>query len=137
MSDVDPVFNCQQCGWCCRGEGGIALDEKRVGRLASYLGLPVERLLARFCHRRDGQWYVAAGRDGYCLFFDHSIPGCAVHPVKPEICELWPYFPGNVANREGFEVAKNNCPGIGRDVTHEAFVANARHHGLGPKTTKE
>lgn len=126
---MDPVFNCQQCGWCCRGEGGIALDDRRIELLAAFLNLPVERMLDRFCHRRNGRWYVAIGRDGYCLFYDPAIPGCGVHPVKPEICDLWPYFPGNVENREGFEVAKNNCPGIGREVTHEAFVAHARRQG--------
>ncbi len=129
---MDEIFHCRQCGWCCQGEGGIALNPARIDALAAFLGLPVERLLTQFCRQSGGWWYVAVGGDGYCLFYDHSISGCAVHPVKPEICSLWPYFPGNVQNPEGFAVAKNNCPGIGRDVDFQTFRNYALGHGLAP-----
>jgi Fe-S-cluster containining protein len=129
---VDAIFNCQQCGWCCQGEGGIALSPERIEALAAFLGLSPERLLARYCRQSGGGWSVATGPDGFCLFYDHSISGCAVHPVKPEICSLWPYFPGNVRHPEGFAVAKNNCPGIGREVDFPTFREYARCHGLAP-----
>lgn len=129
---MSQVFNCRQCGWCCQGEGGIVLSPERIDLLAGYLGLSQDRFLAGYCRSKNGRWQVATGTDGYCLFYDQTIPGCGVHPVKPEICSLWPFFPGNVAHPEGFQVAKNNCPGIEPDVDFQTFRSHARRHGLVP-----
>jgi Fe-S-cluster containining protein len=132
---VNEIFHCTQCGWCCQGEGGIALSPERIEALAGFLGLPAGQMLGRYCRKNGRGWQVAVGVDGYCVFYDHSIPGCGVHPVKPEICSLWPYFPGNVSHPEGFAVAKNNCPGIDRDVDFATFREYARKQGLAPNDT--
>lgn len=106
------------------------MDDARVGEIAGYLGIPLERFLSRFCYAAQGRWYVGVGRDGFCHFYDPTIKGCAVHPVKPDPCRIWPYFDGIIANRVGFDVARNNCPGFNEDVQYEDFVAYARNLGF-------
>ena len=109
------------------------MDEAKAAQVARYLDLPLDRFLSRYCYAARGRWYIGVGRDGFCHFYDHQIKGCRIHPVKPEPCRLWPFFEGIVANREGFEVARNNCPGIRDDVDYDEFVAFARRNSTDKK----
>ena len=45
-------FECQVCGTCCQGEGGIYLNPEEEKRIAEFLGLPVEVFYPVFAWRR-------------------------------------------------------------------------------------
>ena len=40
----------------------------------------------------------------------------------------WPFFRGNLLDKESFAMAKDFCPGIKREATHEAFVREGLHY---------
>ncbi len=118
------AFDCRRCGQCCYGEGGIVLEEEEIEKIARHLQLPLEDFLSRFCEKRHGRLSIKTGPDGFCIFFDQD-KGCLIHPVKPKICTLWPFFPANVRDKDNWELAKEACPGINPECPFEEFVRQA------------
>lgn len=119
------AFECRLCGTCCYGKGGIVVKDEEARRIAEFLGLSETAFRDRYCESLHGRTYLKCGDDGYCIFFDREKM-CLIHPVKPARCALWPFFPANVKDPQAWELAKDACPGISRECTHEAFVAQAR-----------
>lgn len=115
------AFECQRCGHCCQGVGGIVLTAHDRERLAGHLGLPVPAMLEQFAERAGGKLRLRAGEDGYCVFFRHGA-GCGVHPGRPDICRAWPYFRGNLVDATSWEMIQTDCPGVNEAAGHEAFV---------------
>ena len=115
------AFDCKMCGECCYGEGGIFMEEDEQKRIAEYMGLEFEDFLAQYTVKRHGRTYAAVGPDNFCIFFLKE-KGCTIHPVKPARCDLWPYFPANVEDRETWDQAKLACRGINRECSFEDFI---------------
>ena len=63
------VFDCQMCGQCCEGEGGIVLSPKDLKRLYEGLNLEKQAFLDAYGVFRNGKWQVRTGEDGNCIFF--------------------------------------------------------------------
>jgi hypothetical protein len=119
------VFECKMCGECCYGQGGIYLTDGEAERIALFLGTDRAAFIEQRCEQKNGRTYIRTGKDGFCIFYD-TEKSCRIHPVKPERCALWPFFPANVADRESWELAKGACPGINPDCTFEEFVRASR-----------
>ncbi|MGQ9688999.1 MAG: YkgJ family cysteine cluster protein [Desulfobaccales bacterium] len=118
-----PVFQCQQCGDCCRGEKGILVTPEEVEAMAVYLGLPVADFTARYLVDTPLGPQLASA-DGVCIMQAESL--CRVHPVKPRICREWPFLKALLENADEFEAAKGACPGLAADAVHEEFVRAAK-----------
>ena len=130
MPDSIPpeIFDCRRCGDCCLGEGGIILDERDVARLAAHLNQAVADFLMRCTELCSGRTRVRTAPDGYCLFYDHAIHGCAVHPARPDICRAWPFFRGNLVDEFSWRLAQDACPGIVAAAGHAAFARAGREY---------
>jgi len=115
-------FNCQRCGHCCQGEGGIVMTARDRKRLARHLGLDIPTMLAGCAESMGDKVRLRAGADGYCIFFRQG-QGCGVHPGRPDICRAWPYFRGNLVDATSWEMIQSDCPGVNRAVGHALFVS--------------
>ena len=118
------AFECRLCGACCYGEGGIFLAGNEERRIADFLGISVEIFLRQHCEIRHGRVYLRVGKGNYCIFYDQEKK-CAIHPVKPDRCSLWPYYRALVRDRENWELAMDACPGINPHASFEDFVEEA------------
>ncbi len=119
------AFECLKCGDCCYGEGGIFVEDEEIKRIAGFLGITQEAFLSQHCEERHGRIYVKTGPDGFCIYHD-AKNGCSIHPVKPERCALWPFYPAIVSDRENWEHAKDACPGINPYCPFEEFVRQSK-----------
>jgi Fe-S-cluster containining protein len=119
------AFQCRTCGDCCYGEGGISVEAEEIQRISHFLGINSEDFISRFCEERHGRLYVKTGPDNFCIFYDKE-KSCLIHPVKPDRCSLWPFYPAIVNDRENWELAKDACPGINPECSFEAFVRQAK-----------
>jgi len=113
------------CGDCCFGEGGIYLEDQESERIALFLQTSHDDFLACFCEERNNRTYLKTGRDNFCIFYEMGT-GCAIHPVKPGRCSLWPFYRANVEDEETWEMAKWACRGISRECSFEEFVRQSR-----------
>ena len=114
-----PAFECQLCGQCCRGEGGITVSAKELEEIASFLGISPARLKRGFTFLRHGRREIRTGTKGACLFLAGNR--CAIHPVKPRTCRVWPFLPGALKEEWGFLSLRQNCPGIDPQADWRAF----------------
>lgn len=132
MKDV-VAFECRMCGHCCQGEGGIILTDKDRKRLAAHLKLSVEEMIARYTAVQNGKIGVACGEGGYCVFFVEG-KGCSVHPGRPDVCRAWPFFRGNLIDKDSWEMIQEYCPGVNPEAGHAEFARQGRayllEHGL-------
>jgi uncharacterized protein len=123
-----PVFECQQCGDCCAGRGGIFVKPQEVADMAALLGMGVEEFCRRYVEASAMGPRLAIADNGFCVFLMEGNL-CRVHPVKPFICRQWPFLPALLVDAEELEQAKTACPGINPECSHEDFVAAALHQG--------
>jgi len=120
-------FECQRCNQCCHGRGGIIYQPEEIPAAAAMLDMDPAEFISAFLAPKDGGYEVLCNQNGACRLLGPD--GCRVHQAKPAICRRWPFFPGILANPSAFEDARQACPGIDPDISHEAFVAHA--HQLG------
>jgi len=119
-----PVFECQQCGDCCQGRGGILVRPEEAEEMAAHLKVSLEEFSRRYLETSPLGVRLAT-ENGGCVFLREGN-SCRVHPVKPFICRQWPFLPALLADPEELEQAKGACPGIDPDCRHEDFVVAAR-----------
>ena len=117
MVTISEIFVCQQCGYCCQGDTTVSLDENDQERMVKHLGLKREEVARRFW-RKTGNTIQMLTIDGHCIFFAN---GCTIHAGKPWRCTQWPLHPSMLDDRENYEVIKESCPGINRDMSYEDF----------------
>jgi Fe-S-cluster containining protein len=131
--DLHPiVFQCQQCGDCCSGRGGIYVRPDEVDAMAALLALPVAEFSRRFVEASPmGPRLTVA--DGVCVFL---MAGglCRIHPVKPFICRQWPFLPALLMHPDELEHAKGACAGLNPACTHKDFVEAALQQPRGEQT---
>ncbi len=123
-----PVFQCQQCGDCCAGRGGIHVRPEEIEAMAAHLSMPVHDFVRDYVEASVTGPRLTVAANGFCVFL---MAGnfCGVHPVKPFICRQWPFLPALLVEAEELEHAKGACPGINPACSHEEFVAAALSQG--------
>lgn len=114
------AFECKMCGHCCEGRGGIVMAAKDRKRLADHLGLSEEEMLARYAETVAGRVRLIAGDDNFCIFYEDG-KGCTVHEGRPDICRAWPFFRGNLIDKDSWEMVQEDCPGICAEAGHAEF----------------
>lgn len=114
-------FQCQMCGHCCYGSGGIVVGTKDLPRLLMYFNMEKEAFLKKYTKMTNAKPCLIVGADNYCLFFKEGT-GCTIHEARPNVCRAWPYFRGNLIDETSFEMAKEDCKGIVKTVTHAEFA---------------
>ncbi len=118
------VFQCQQCGDCCAGRGGIHVQPHEVEAMAAFLSISVEDFCSNYVEASVTGPRLTVADSGFCVFMLEGA-NCRVHPVKPFICRQWPFLPILLVEPDELEHAKGACPGINPSCTHEEFVAEA------------
>jgi hypothetical protein len=91
------VFECQQCGDCCQGKGGILVRPEEAEEMAAHLKVSLEEFSRRYLEVFSLGVRLAT-ENGGCVFLGEGNH-CRVHPVKPFICRQWPFLPAPALTR--------------------------------------
>ena len=108
------IFKCQKCGDCCKGYGGTYVGEKDIAAIAEFLNIESERVVDQYCQLSGKRLILAQAENQYCVFWDGT---CTIHPVKPNMCRLWPFIPSVLVDISNWQVMAGSCPGIRIDVS--------------------
>ena len=112
-SNPDGIFNCKQCGDCCKGYGGTYITEMKLQEIADYIGMKVDRFIREKCQIAGYRLVLAQKADGYCTFWDGL---CSIYPVRPDMCKRWPYIDGVLLDINNWNIMAGSCPGMRTDI---------------------
>ncbi len=108
-----PLFECRQCGDCCRGYGGTYVTEDDINRIAAHIGEDPDCFKRRYCQMSAGRPVLAQAENGYCVFHKEL---CRIHPVKPRMCRRWPFIDAVLEDIQNWKIMGASCPGIRTDL---------------------
>lgn len=90
---------CQRCGRCCNEEKTIAISFEDCRTVAGYLGLSLKKFMMKYTRPHELTSSVVGNarmmrkeKDGNCPFYNSYLPGCDIHPVKPQVCSAAYYL---------------------------------------------
>ncbi|MEJ2641462.1 MAG: YkgJ family cysteine cluster protein [Desulfosarcinaceae bacterium] len=106
----DELFECTQCGDCCKGFGGTYVTPDDIVALAAYLKLSPRSVREKYLVRSGDRMVLAQGADGYCVFCKEKR--CRIHPVKPRMCRAWPFIEGVLVDVANWDAMATTCPGM-------------------------
>jgi Fe-S-cluster containining protein len=79
--------------------------------MAAHLGMRAEGFRSRYVAASGDRLNEGVG--GRCIFLEEGrLATCRVHPVRPERCRSWPFWPELRDTAEGLREARRFCPGI-------------------------
>ena len=117
MSDVNKIFTCSRCGYCCHGETTVSLDREDQERMCAVLNMSREEVAEKYW-RITGNVVQMKIEDGHCIFYRD---GCTVHEGRPWRCGEWPLHPSILEDAANFSAISDSCPGINRELGYEEF----------------
>ncbi|MDD5225809.1 MAG: YkgJ family cysteine cluster protein [Candidatus Omnitrophica bacterium] len=83
------LFQCRQCGACCRQPGFVYLKEGDAARLATHLGMDIYQFTETHCLLMDRQHLALKKHaDETCLFLREE--SCSVYEARPAQCREFP-----------------------------------------------
>lgn len=110
----EDIFNCRQCGDCCKGYGGTFVTDTDIEMIARYIAVPKEDVATQYCQFSGKRRVLAQNSDGYCIFWNNGL--CGIHPVKPRMCREWPFIQAVVSVPANWKMMATVCKGIRTDV---------------------
>jgi len=114
------IFDCQQCGECCKGFGGTYISPEDIQAIADYIKIPSKKFLSQYCRPSGSKTVIAQGEDDYCIFCKDKI--CTIHPVKPRMCRQWPFIQSVLKDVSNWRAMAGSCPGMRTDVSDELIT---------------
>jgi Fe-S-cluster containining protein len=100
------------CTNCCRVQGWVYITEDDLQRAAAFLALSPADFEAQYVVRTKNTLRLRKPKGEQCHFLQEG--GCGIHPAKPVQCRLFPFWPELVENRDNWNEAAQNCPGMNR-----------------------
>jgi len=113
------IFECRQCGECCKGYGGTFVTESDILAIADYIGTSADDFTGKYGSPSGSGLVLAQGEDGYCIFAEQGR--CKIHPVKPRMCKAWPFIESVLRDPGNWYIMAGVCPGIRADVSEAAI----------------
>ncbi len=122
------IFECENCGTCCRGFGGTYVSAEHINEIAAFLETDPETVKNRYTVPAGSKRVLAQKPDGYCVFWDKH---CTIHPVKPRMCRAWPFIESVLRAPENWHIMAGSCPGMKTNGISERFVTACVERELG------
>ena len=107
--DTITIFQCKNCGDCCKGYGGTYLTQDDITAIATYIHTDPDNFIKEYCQISGKKPVIKQDHRGYCVFWDKI---CTIHPVKPRMCREWPFIKPVLVDILNWEIMAGSCPGI-------------------------
>lgn len=111
-------FECARCGNCCSGKPGrVWFDPNELVAMAKHLGLLPFEFVSRFTRELGGRpslREIERENGEFDCVFLRRVGGraeCAIHPVKPQQCRSYPFWPENLTSPQAYAEATLRCEG--------------------------
>lgn len=123
MTSSRELFDCTQCGDCCKGFGGTYLSQGDIKAIADYLHLPITAFKGEYCVPSGNGLVLAQRPDGYCILWEKN---CTIHAVKPRMCRKWPFIDSLLVDIANWRIMAAVCPGMRTELDDDQLSACVR-----------
>jgi Fe-S-cluster containining protein len=123
MESDRTLFECTQCGDCCKGYGGTYLTESDIGAISAFIGVDATEFRRRYCVLSGDRPVLTQQSNGYCIFYHRN---CSIHPVKPRMCRQWPFIRSLMADIANWHQMASVCPGMNTQLDDQQLLAAIR-----------
>jgi Fe-S-cluster containining protein len=120
MESDQSLFECTQCGACCKGFGGTYLQESDITKIAEFVGVSDSDFKQRFCVLSGNKLVLSQQANGYCIFYHQN---CTIHSVKPQMCKRWPFLDSLLIDITNWRIMASVCPGMRNDLDDDFLEA--------------
>jgi Fe-S-cluster containining protein len=127
MTSECRLFECTQCGDCCKGFGGTYVTMADIDAIADFIGVAPADLVKSYCSPSGDKLVLAQRADGFCIFWDRN---CTIHPVKPDMCRKWPFISSLLVDTANWNIMASVCPGMRNDLDGDT-LKTCIHRELG------
>ncbi len=114
------IFQCRECGVCCKGYGGTYISEGDIEKISKYINTIPEIFINKYCTKSGSKYVLIQGKDENCIFYNKEQQ-CTIHPVKPYMCRAWPFIKTIIANPENWNAMAGSCPGMQKNIEHNVL----------------
>ncbi len=121
--DSKLLFECTQCGECCKGYGGTYVTHNDIERISRHIDGDPAKFVQQFCNLSGKRPVLAQREDKYCIFWDQF---CTIHPVKPLMCRKWPFLESILVDPANWLIMSKSCPGIHTEVDPNVLIRFVR-----------
>ena len=106
------TFRCRRSGNCCaRPAGVVRVSADDVREIAAHLRMSEAGVRGRYVAPSGDR--LKDGLGGRCPFLEDGVEAtCTIHPVRPEQCRTWPFWPELLHDPTLLAEAMRTCPGI-------------------------
>lgn len=117
---ISDIFDCKQCGECCKGFGGTYISREDITAISNYIEISPEKFLSQYCRSSGSKIVIAQGKNDYCIFWKDKI--CTIHPVKPRMCRHWPFIQSVIKDVNNWHIMASSCPGMNTDIPDKTII---------------
>jgi Fe-S-cluster containining protein len=105
LAAAQVLFECKNCGECCKGEGYALVTNEDLQRIADFSGKSASTVFSQFTdpdpETREGCRILKnMGPERICCFYDARARRCKIHEGRPEICRTFPMLSIDVEQEE-------------------------------------
>jgi uncharacterized protein len=109
LAAAQVLFECRNCGECCKGEGYTLATQEDLKRIADFFGKSASTVFSQFTDRdpenREGCRILKnIGPERLCCFYDAAAHRCKIYKSRPEICRTFPMLSIDVEQEEGISL---------------------------------
>ena len=115
------IFNCKNCGNCCKIEESIAICREDIKRIATYLSMSYKNVMARYVRLEGDKYFIKISKP--CVFYDNDKK-CTIYDARPLICRAHPYMNMAPDFADDMVPAKKECPGSIETANAYALIMN-------------
>jgi len=116
----EDIFQCQECGACCKGFGGTYISKNNAEKISKYIDVIPEIFIDKYCTKSGSKYVLIQGKDDNCIFYNKEKQ-CTIHPVKPYMCKAWPFIKTVISNPENWNAMAGSCKGMKKHIEHHTL----------------
>ena len=106
-------FECTRCAGCCGGfPGYVWITPEEIDRAAECLRVTPDEFAEQYTRRIGDRYTFKEVENWNCVMLTES--GCRVYPVRPVQCRTFPFWDENLREKESWDAAARDCPGMNR-----------------------